>query len=80
MPHPIDIDRFVQKHQVEIETLVNLALNKAGRTVENKMASGEVSPRLTDVLPLLLYEALLTSTVATLRLVAEMVNESARSD
>ncbi|MGQ9557621.1 MAG: hypothetical protein ACUVTU_06670 [Desulfurispora sp.] len=76
----IDIDRFVQEHQVEIETLVNLALNKAGRTVESKVASGEVSPRLTDVLPLLLYEALLTSTVATLRLAAEMFNDSMRSE
>lgn len=80
MPQLIDIDRFVQEHQVEIETLVNLALNKAGRTVECKVASGEVSPQLTEVLPLLLYEALLTSTVATLRLVAEMVNDSIRSE
>ncbi|AEF94157.1 hypothetical protein Desca_1298 [Desulfotomaculum nigrificans CO-1-SRB] len=71
----IDVDKFVQEHQEKITTLVNHSLNRAGDIVNKKVQSGEVGATFQDVLPLMLYEILLTSTVATLRLVADMVNE-----
>lgn len=71
----IDIDIFVKENQEKISALVNKALNRAGETVQNKVASGEISANLQEVLPVLLYETLLTNTVATLRLVADMLNK-----
>ncbi|MCL5290578.1 MAG: hypothetical protein ACOY35_12980 [Bacillota bacterium] len=73
----VDVDKFVQEHQDEIITLVNHSLNRAGDIVAKKVQSGEVGATIQDVLPIMLYEILLTNTVATLRLVANMVNESA---
>jgi hypothetical protein len=74
----IDVDSFVRERQDEIQTLVNLSLNKAGDTIQKKVASGEISADIQDVLPLLLYEVLTINTVATLRLVSEMINDSAK--
>ena len=54
--------------------LVNSALNRAGDIVKEKVSSGEVEATIQDVLPLLLYEVLVTNTVSTLRLVAEMID------
>ncbi|WP_051273410.1 hypothetical protein [Desulfotruncus alcoholivorax] len=54
--------------------LVNKALNRAGDIVKEKVSSGEVEATIQDVLPLLLYEVLVTNTVSTLRLVAEMID------
>lgn len=71
----IDVDRFVQKHQNEIANLVNTALNRAGDILQRKVAEGEIKPNMQDVLPILLYETLVTHTVATLRLVKEMIDE-----
>ncbi len=68
-----DVDRFVQDHQDEITDLVNKALNRAGDILQQKVASGEVKPNMQEVLPFLLYEVLVTHTVATLRLVDEML-------
>lgn len=73
----VNVDKFVQEHQDEIITLVNHSLNRAGDIVAKKVQSGEVGATIQDVLPIMLYEILLTNTVATLRLVANMVNESA---
>lgn len=73
----IDVDKFVREHQDEITTLINVALNKAGATVQQKVSAGELGATMQDVLPLLLYEVLTTNTVSTLRLVSEMINESA---
>jgi len=73
MSRQIDVDRFVQIRQNDITQLVNTALNRAGDVVKEKVSSGEVEATIQDVLPLLLYEALVTNTVATLRLVAEMI-------
>lgn len=70
----IDIDKFIQTRQDEITHLVNKSLNRAGEKIQEKVAAGELSPNMQDVLPLLLYEVLVTNTVATLRLVAEMLN------
>ena len=53
--------------------LVNTALNRAGDIVKEKVASGEMEATIQDVLPLLLYEVIVTNTVSTLRLVAEMI-------
>jgi len=72
--HKIDVDGFVREKQNEIMQLVNTALNRAGDIVKEKVSSGEVEATVQDVLPLLLYELLVTNTVATLRLVAEMVD------
>lgn len=72
----IDVDKFVQLHQDEITTLVNHSLNRAGEIVGQKVQAGEVGATLQDVLPIMLYEILVTNTVATLRLAAEMVNEA----
>lgn len=74
----VDVDRFVQEHQDEITGLVNQALNRAGDIVQQKVAAGEVQPNLQEVLPLLLYEVLVTNTVATLRLVADMLEDNSR--
>ncbi|MEG6522135.1 hypothetical protein [Desulfotomaculum sp. 1211_IL3151] len=71
----VDVDKFVQEHQEEIITLVNNSLNRAGDIVAKKVQNGEVGATIQDVLPIMLYEILLTNTVATLRLVSEMINE-----
>ncbi len=73
----VNVDKFVQEHQDEIITLVNNSLNRAGDIVARKVQSGEVGATIQDVLPVMLYEVLLTNTVATLRLVADMLNEGA---
>ncbi|WP_073235053.1 hypothetical protein [Desulforamulus putei] len=73
----VNVDKFVQEHQDKIITLVNNSLNRAGDIVAKKVQSGEVGATIQDVLPVMLYEILLTNTVATLRLVADMLNESA---
>lgn len=70
------MDKFVQARQNDITGLVNKALNRAGEIVQQKVAAGEINPSMQDVLPLLLYEVLVTNTVATLRLVAEMINDA----
>ncbi|MDO7786180.1 hypothetical protein [Desulforamulus aquiferis] len=72
----IDVDKFVQEHQEEIITLVNHSLNRAGDIVNKRVQAGEVGATLQDVLPIMLYEIILTNTVTTLRLAADMVNES----
>lgn len=64
----------MQMRQNDITQLVNTALNRAGEVVQQKVSAGEVNATMQDVMPLLLYEALVTNTVATLRLVAEMIN------
>lgn len=74
----IDVDKFVQNRQGEIEYLVNTALNRAGDIVNQKVAGGEVKATIQEVLPLLLYEVLITNTVAVLRLVAEMLEEEGK--
>lgn len=76
----IDVDKFVREKQGEIEYLVNKALNRAGDIVKQKVAGGEVNATIQDVLPLLLYEVLVTNTVATLRLVAEMMEHDDNKD
>lgn len=75
----VDVDKFVQEHQEEIITLVNNSLNRAGDIVSKRVQAGEVGATIQDVLPIMLYEVLLMNTVATLRLAAEMVNESSES-
>lgn len=70
----IDIDEFVKKNQNQIFNLVNTTLNKSGDVIQKKVAAGEVGPSIQEVLPLLLYEILVTHTVSTLRLVADMIN------
>lgn len=72
----VNVDRFVQEHQNEIANLVNKALNRAGDIIQRKISEGEVKPNMQEVLPVLLYETLLTHTVATLRLVGEMLEEN----
>jgi len=57
---------------------VNTALNRAGDIVKQKVADGEVKATIQDVLPLLLYEVLITNTVAVLRLVTEMLEEEGK--
>lgn len=70
----IDVDEFVKKNQDQILNLVNTTLNKSGDVIQKKVAAGEVGPSIQEVLPLLLYEILVTHTVITLRLVADMIN------
>lgn len=70
----IDVDEFVQNNQDQIYRLVNAALNRSGEIIQKKVSTGEVGPSLQEVLPLLLYEILITHTVSTLRLVADMIN------
>lgn len=72
-PH-VDIDSFVKDNQDQIYHLVNTALNKAGEVIQKKVSAGEIGPSLQEVLPLLLYEVLVTHTVSVLKLVSEMVN------
>jgi len=74
----IDVDKFIKNRQGEIEYLVNTALNRAGDIVKQKVADGEVKATIQDVLPLLLYEVLITNTVAVLRLVTEMLEEEGK--
>jgi len=74
MERYIDVDEFVKIRHNDITQLVNTALNRAGEIIQQKVAAGEITATMQDVLPVLLYEALLTNTVATLRLVAEMIN------
>jgi len=74
MERYIDVDEFVKTRQNDITQLVNTALNRAGEIIQQKVAAGEITANLQDVLPVLLYEALLTNTVVTLRLVADMIN------
>lgn len=66
----IDVDTFVKNNQEQIYSLVNAALNRAGDIIQKKVASGEVGPSLQEIMPLLLYEILVTHTVSTLTLVA----------
>lgn len=75
----IDVDKFVREHQDEISTLINIALNKAGEKVQQKVSAGELGATMQDVLPLLLYEVLTTNTVSTLRLVSEMIDEAVKT-
>ncbi|MCL4439137.1 MAG: hypothetical protein M1609_00665 [Firmicutes bacterium] len=70
----IDVDSFVKNNQDQICNLVNAALNRAGDIIQKKVSSGEVGPSLQEIMPLLLYELLVTHTVSTLTLVADMVN------
>jgi len=70
----IDADEFVRKNQDLIAGLVNNALNRSGEVIQKKVSAGELGPSLQEVLPLLLYEVLVTHTVSVLRLAAEMVN------
>lgn len=70
----IDVDEFVKKNQDQIYNLVNNTLNRSGEIIQKKVSAGEVGPSLQEVLPLLLYEILVTHTVSTLRLVADMLN------
>jgi len=72
----IDVDKFVREHQGEIAHLVNAALNRAGDIIQQKVGAGEVKPNLQDVLPVLLYEAMIANTVATLKLVSRMLEEN----
>ena len=76
----INVDQFVKEHQEEIASLVNIALNRAGDAVNAKVAAGEVKPSMQEIMPLMLYEILITNTVSTLRLVAEMIEESQASN
>lgn len=76
----VNVDRFVQDHQNEITGLVNNALNRAGDILQRKVSEGEVKPNMQEVLPVLLYEILVTHTVATLRLVGEMLSEQENSE
>lgn len=76
----IDIDKFVKEKQGEIEYLVNTALNRAGDVIKRKVADGEIEANIQEVLPLLLYEVLITNTVAVLRLVSEMLAEQGDSE
>ncbi|HBX23002.1 MAG TPA: hypothetical protein DEF34_05135 [Desulfotomaculum sp.] len=78
MNQRIDVDKFIKNRQGEIEYLVNTALNRAGDIVKQKVADGEVKATIQDVLPLLLYEVLITNTVAVLRLVTEMLEEEGK--
>lgn len=73
--HPdIDVDEFIKNNQDRIYNLVNNTLNRSGEIIQKKVSAGEVGTSLQEVLPLLLYEVLVTHTVSTLKLVAEMVN------
>lgn len=72
----IDIDSFVKNNQDQICNLVNAALNRAGDIIQKKVAAGEVGPSFQEILPLLLYELLVTHTVSTLTMVADMVNSA----
>lgn len=74
--HPkIDVDEFIKNNQDRIYNLVNNTLNKSGEIIQKKVSAGEVGPSLQEVLPLLLYEILITHTVSTLKLVADMIND-----
>ena len=75
MRQKINIDNFIKNNQEQIVTLVNHSLNRSGDIIQKKVASGELGSSLQEVLPLLLYEVLVTHTVSTLRLVAEMINK-----
>jgi len=70
----IDVDTFVKNNQDQIYNLVNTALNRAGEAVQKKVSAGELGPSLQEVMPLLLYELLITHTVSTLKLVSDMIN------
>jgi len=76
----IDVNNFVKKNQQKIFDLVNTSLNRSGEIVQKKVSSGEVGSSLQEVLPLILYEVLITNTVSTLRLVADMINENEDED
>ena len=70
----IDVDEFVEKNQDQIYHLVNTTLNRSGDIIQKKVSAGEVGSSLQEVLPLLLYEILISHTVSTLRLVAQMIS------
>ncbi|MFZ5644298.1 MAG: hypothetical protein ACOY46_11975 [Bacillota bacterium] len=70
----IDVDEFVKNNQDRIYNLVNTALNRSGDIIQQKISSGAVGPSFQEILPLLLYELLVTHTVSTLKLVADMIN------
>lgn len=76
----IDVDMFVKNNQEQITCLVNNSLNKAGKKIQEKVDQGELGATMQEVLPILLYEVLITNTVATLRLVAEMINEEGQGN
>lgn len=76
----IDVNNFIKNNQQKICDLVNISLNRSGEIVQKKVSSGEVGSSLQEVLPLILYEALVTNTVSTLRLVADMINENGGDD
>ena len=80
MKRKIDVDMFVKNNQEQITCLVNNSLNKAGKKIQEKVDQGELGANIQEVLPLLLYEVLVTNTVATLRLVAEMINEESQGN
>jgi hypothetical protein len=71
----IDVGEFVKQHQEEIESLVYIALDRAGKKVKEEVDAGLIKEDLGDVMPVMLHEMLRTHTVYTLRLVAEMFEE-----
>lgn len=80
MTQQIDVDKFVKENQEQIEAMVNAALNRAGEIVNAKVKANEVQPTIQDVLPLMLYEILVTNTVSTLRLAADMLEERQKNE
>jgi hypothetical protein len=72
----IDVGEFVKKHQEEIESLVYIALDRAGNKVKEQVDAGLIREDLGDVMPVMLHEMLRTHTVYILRLVAEMLEEN----
>ncbi len=72
----IDVDAFVKNNQDQICSMVNAALNRAGEIIQQKVAAGQVGPSFQEILPLLLYELMVTHTVSTLTMVADMVNSA----
>lgn len=72
----IDVGEFVKKHQEEIESLVFIALDRAGSKVKEQVDAGLIREDLGDVMPVMLHEMLRTHTVYILRLVAEMIEEN----
>ncbi|MEG6614979.1 hypothetical protein V6C27_00880 [Peptococcaceae bacterium 1198_IL3148] len=74
----IDVGEFVKKHQEEIESLVYIALDRAGQKVKQQVDAGLIKEDLGDVMPVMLHEMLRTHTVYVLRLAAEMIEESTK--
>lgn len=76
MSMKIDVGEFVKKHQEEIDSLVYIALDRAGNKVKEQVDAGLIREDLGDVMPVMLHEMLRTHTVYILRLVAEMLEEN----